>query len=569
MVLEPEIGIVLERGRRLLGDPWAQRAILVAVVVWVFWDGIWAGVPRSDHILYLHHISQFDGLWDILAHSPAWNRDAANPGDDVVLYRPVLYLLLGTLYYFFRYDFAAWQIAALCLHIAVVLGLHLLLMQGRLRQTLLPLAISLWFACTFFASELVFWNHIVGYVLFCALDVYAVYFFLRFLQSDRSVFLIPCCALSVVAEFTYEAGAVVNVLFAAALFARSWSASASDAPVPGSPRNASRWFALLFLLAAVVLPMASLLDLRARGVAFSPGVHGMGIGRMAVLAGQDALLQIAFWLSTWLAPTVYHCTALARAVCGVSPTGLTLLRLLNLIALALLATGAVQGWKQLARSNISRREPLFALAASTIFLLAYSVIIAIGRTLPDRLMFVLQANVYYTYIACLTVCVGIATAMAVGRVRVAPIDLEAASTRAGAKTGSEGSAPRPELGRRLVPALLVLALVNACGVRELARAFRYEYAAPRQQVIDRVLAWRKQVGDRVPRYFVVGPTCTGNETISWFTQGRLRKNSGWQPPVTLADALWPERSANLNAARIRIDLESVDEIRCDSTVASQ
>jgi hypothetical protein len=84
-----------------------------------------------------------------------------------------------------------------------------------------------------------------------------------------------------------------------------------------------------------------------------------------------------------------------------------------------------------------------------------------------------------------------------------------------------------------------------------------------------VLAWRKQVGDRVQRYFVVGPTCTGNETISWFTQGRLRKDSGWRPPVALADALWPEHSANLNAARIRINPESVDEIRCDSTVASQ
>jgi len=38
---------VLERARRLQGDPWAQRAILVAVIVWVYWDGIWAGIARN------------------------------------------------------------------------------------------------------------------------------------------------------------------------------------------------------------------------------------------------------------------------------------------------------------------------------------------------------------------------------------------------------------------------------------------------------------------------------------------------------------------------------------------
>jgi hypothetical protein len=50
---------------------------------------------------------------------------------------------------------------------------------------------------------------------------------------------------------------------------------------------------------------------------------------------------------------------------------------------------------------------------------------------------------------------------------------------------------------------------------------------------------------------------------------RLRTGSGWVPPVTLADALFPEHSANLNAAKLHIDPQSVDEISCDGNTAGR
>jgi hypothetical protein len=555
---------VLERSRRLLADPWVQRAILVAVIVWVFWNGIWAGVPRSDHVQYLHHVSQYDSLWDILSHSPSWNRTSAEqPRADVILYRPVLYLLLGSFYYLFRYNFVEWQVAGLSLHILIVLGLHLMLIQGRLKQTLFPLSICLLFATAFFASELVLWNHMVGYLLFCVLDLYAVYFFLRFLQNNRTAFLVACGALSVVAEFTYEAGALVNLLFAATLFARGLSAPVADASVTGNHRTPDRRSALIFLLVALMLPIASLVDLRARGFAFSPNLHGVDAGRMILLVCEAALLQIGFWLSAWLAPTVYHVTAIGRAIAGVSSLGLTYLRLLNLIALGLLAVGGILALSQLRRSSVSKREPLIALALFMLFLLGYSTIIAVGRSVPKGLTFVLQSNIYYSYIADLTICVGIAAAALVGQPRVPSTRLEADPDPPGPTVSSEKAVRRPEVSRRLVPALAILAFVNACGVRELARAYRYDFAATRQDVVDRVLAWQRVPGNPTQRYFEVSRACGGNETFHWFDQTRLRENSGWRPPVTLADALFPERSAPLNAARVYISKSSVDEIRCE------
>jgi hypothetical protein len=554
-----EIGC--ERARRALVNAWVQRAILVAVIACVFWDGIWAGVPRSDHVVYLHHISQFDNLWDILSHSPAWNRTATDLGGDVVLYRPVLYLLLGTFYYLFRYHFVAWQIASLCLHIVVVLGLHLLLLLGRLKQTLFPLAIGLLFATAFFASELVLWNHLVGYLLFCALDVYAVYFFLRFLQSNRTAFLLVCGALSLVAEFTYEMGALVNLLFAAALLARSLSAPAADGPLAPAHRGPDLRFALMFVVSALLLPIASLLDLRARGIVFSPHLHGMSGWTMAVMVGESMFRRIGLWMGAWVAPTMYQVLAGSRALGRLSVSGLTALKLLNLAALVWLVVIAVRALGRLRHNDASKRAPEFALALSMLFVLGYSMIIAIGRFQGQGQVAVVQANIYYGYVAYLAVCVGIAAAAAVDPARATAHGPTA--RHIGAGTGWPPADRSTRLTRGLVPALAILAIANACGVRVLAHAYRYDYAAPRQQVIDRVQAWHRQIGERSQRYFVVGPTCHGNEPFVDFGEAQLRRGSGWRPPVTLADALWPERSADLNAARIPIPVQSVDEIRCD------
>jgi hypothetical protein len=552
--------LVLACLQRLLSDSQVQRAILVAVIVWVFWDGIWAGVARSDQIFYLHDMAQFHSLQEILSNSPSWNR-TVTPGDDVILYRPVLYLLMASFYYVFRYNFVAWQIASLCLHIAVVLGLHLLLIQGRLKHTLLPLLISLLFGTAFLGSELVLWNHIVGYVLFCALDVYAVYFFLRFLVTDRVALLIPCAALSVIAEFTYEPGAIVNLLFAATLLARKLTASAPAARLAEARHRADGRLALTFVLAALLLPIASLIDLQARGFAFSPNLHQTA-GRVILLGTEATLHQIGFWMSAWLAPTVYQVFAVARAVCQVSGAGVTALSLLNLIALALLLAAGVRGFRLVRHSNVSKREPEFALALCMLFLFGYSMIIAVGRTLPRGWVNVIS-NIYYSYPAYLTVCVGIALAAAVGQTRPAAgsmaISLDSDAPNAGRDTGQTAQ-PSP-LDRGLVLALFILVFLNACGVRQLAHAYRYDFAAPRQAVLDRVMAWRKQVGEQ-PRYFRVDPSCSGNEKLVWAQHAQLLGAN-----ITLADALWPEQSATLRSVTGNTAPDSVDEISCDGIAA--
>jgi hypothetical protein len=281
--------------------------------------------------------------------------------------------------------------------------------------------------------------------------------------------------------------------------------------------------------------------------------------------GKDALLQIGFWMGGWLMPTNYRLVAAGRAVYEMSTAGLTALRLLNLVALALLAVAVVLGLLRAWRSGAPKREPLFAVGLCTVFLLGYSTVIAIGRTLPKSLLYVLHANIYYSYIAYLTVCVAIALAAIAGQTRqaAASVDLGPDPNPTSPGTGPHEVARPSKVGRRFMYAFIGLAIVNICGVRELARAFRYEYAEPRQELVDRLLAWQRQVGDRTRRYFAISPTCRGNEMLWWFGDKAFRPGSDWRPPVALADALFPDRSAELNGGKTPIALTSVDEISCE------
>ena len=81
---------------------WLQRLIILSIITFVYWDGLWAGVPRSDQISYLHQIGGFQGYWDIILNTLSWNRVQA--AGDGILFRPLLYIQLGTFYYFFYYE---------------------------------------------------------------------------------------------------------------------------------------------------------------------------------------------------------------------------------------------------------------------------------------------------------------------------------------------------------------------------------------------------------------------------------------------------------------------------------
>jgi hypothetical protein len=113
-----------------------ERILLTAAIVFVYWNGLFAGVARADQVAYLHQVTQYDSLRDILVTAPSWNR-THSPGD-YVLFRPVLYWILGIEYYVFGYRAFFWQLLGLAAHTAVAQLLLSVLRRTVIGNTVLP-----------------------------------------------------------------------------------------------------------------------------------------------------------------------------------------------------------------------------------------------------------------------------------------------------------------------------------------------------------------------------------------------------------------------------------------------
>lgn len=523
----------------LLRNAHVQRAIVVAVIVVVFWNGLWAGVPRADQVPYLHQISRFTDYWDILINSPSWNRTQS--AGDYVLYRPVLYWLLGTFYYLFRYDFVLWQASALFLHILVVLGVHSILMQGHLRNTICPILISLFFGTALLSAELILWNHIVGYVLFCVLVTFSIYFLIKYFEGNKFRFAIMSVLLGLMAEFTYEFGVIINFIiglgFLYAFIVKRY------ASVRKKEKMQFLQLALLFLGCVFIYPAASLLDLWARNIQTVVPAN---------FADQDVLLdtltrafaytlqQILFWIGGWFLPTVYKIEAGGRAVFS----GFDINSFFSFFNVAVLAIVALKLFRKRAslqmNSYLHARNAMLVLFGVLLCLFLYSLMIAYGRAVPRGIVYVVRQNVYYSYVAYLILVIGIGVYSWMYQYEKKSIAQRQTSLNVTTKNQSFG------FGKINVSLwFMALIVLNAVCTYQLILKFN-EYASPRQVLVDNVLRWIQTTGKLPHHYFTISRDCTGNDALAWFDQGHIRKGSNWSPPVTLADALWPDKSFKLN-----------------------
>ena len=544
-----------------LKHSWVQRAIIIFVVTFIFWNGLWSGAPRADQIPYLHQISQFNDLWQILWNSPSWNRTQS--AGDFILFRPVLYWLLGTFYYFFRYNFLLWQISALLLHILVISGIYSLLTIGRLRKTQYPFLISLFFGTAILSSELVLWNHMVGYLLFSVLSVFLIYFLVRFFDTQKTHLVYLSLFLGLLAEFTYEAGVVVNLLISITFFYRFLfkHVDADDVPPKETGKNI-KW-AALFLSGALLYPVLSFIDLRVRGIVVSTATDAQNITHPLLLASWYAIKQIAFWIGGWLLPAAYKISAAARANFNgfKSDSPLFLVNCAFVIVFISTIGLKISSLKEKRRELYSGAGLSFLMALC--FLFAYSFIIAYGRALPRGLDYVFIGNIYYSYIAYLVIVVSIGLLSSRNG-----YSGEAIGTSAEKTTGVNSN---PDLSKNRVSSsaslnlltcsLIVLISFNMYAVVKLTAQYRYDYSAPRQEVINAVTNWRNRAKSS-QEYFT--SNCSGNDPLPWFNLNHIRKGSEWTPPVRLADALWPEKSYTLNKRLLIGKNFSVSDIKCSA-----
>ncbi len=298
----------LSRFYRQFSEPGFQRLLIIISITTIFWNGLWGGFARADQIAYLHQISQFDGLWEILLNSPSWNRTQS--AGDFIVFRPVQYWLMGISYYFFGYNFFLWQLLSLFLHIIVLMGVHSLLMMGRLRITPYPLLLTTLFGVSFLGAELVLWHHMVGYLLFSAFSVFSIYFLVKFLGAGKIGYGCASLVLGILAEFTHEFGAILNALISISFFYQFFFADSGANGLVQRTRKINLNWGLLFFFSTLSYPVLNLLDFSLGGHAVTPETPDLiNLAQSILTASSYAILQIAIWTGGWLFPAAYKISA--------------------------------------------------------------------------------------------------------------------------------------------------------------------------------------------------------------------------------------------------------------------
>ncbi len=201
-------------------DAAISRVTYVRYLIWLFALNIlvyfpsFFDVPRADHLQYFYNTAYLNDWFSLAIKSFADNR-MAHPGDEL-LFRPVLFFLLGTERYFFGLNVWMWQVAGFVLHMTVCAVLLKFLL--RIRGSIFAFFLTALFSVMYLSLEMVTWTHINAYMIAVALILGAMDQTYAYLTEDRNerrirravFFLVLAC-------FTYELAFLVSGVFFLAL----------------------------------------------------------------------------------------------------------------------------------------------------------------------------------------------------------------------------------------------------------------------------------------------------------------------------------------------------------------
>ena len=376
--------------------------IAVALIVfWAYYPSLFHA-PRADQILYLHFVDGINDLKDLTLGSYAFNRTQSG---DFILFRPILYFLLGFEKWLFGYKFWAWQLAGIVLHIFVLSALFLNLLvycNGSSRALQIAFLVTLLFGVQYISMEMVVWHHISGYLLFTLFLLLSIFFFQKYQTSRKASDLALCFTVTLVSAFTYELGNIVAFLYSAFTFFRMLSGIDSDKK-QGIIRFGP---VLLFILAPIAYILASLADM---------SLHGdiaVLLGRVDFLADPDGGSRSYGILSKFIYVAFYtFLYMLIWSVGGIIPGSYTLnpesrITLSNelqfstivipIIILIIVNLSIVFHGKKFDRKILSERK--WQILLLFVIIGSYTSLIVYGRGVTRGFMATLSGNSYYAYI---------------------------------------------------------------------------------------------------------------------------------------------------------------------------
>ncbi len=180
---------------------WLGFSLIAFAVLWAYSPSL-LHIPRGDQIGYLAEVMHKNNLWDLTVGSYDLNRHRHFAPGDQLLFRPVVYYILGAEQFFFGNNFILWQLFGIIVHLAVIWQLLALLLS--LRPGFGALAAAAFFALLSSNMEMVIWDHVSSYMvfLFCLLKI------LRLMRSEslRTVDWALMVGILFVMCFSHESG---------------------------------------------------------------------------------------------------------------------------------------------------------------------------------------------------------------------------------------------------------------------------------------------------------------------------------------------------------------------------
>lgn len=463
--------------RKLISSTAVQGLVLIITALATYYHDLY-GVARADQLIYFYRTVRMNDFWSLTFGAFDFNR--AHSAGDYVLFRPVLYFLLGVEKWLWGYNMLAWQATSLGLHVAVVLSLFAYL-RGCLadagvapKSSWLPFAVSAFLATLYAGSEMVAWQHLAGYLLFCLLLVQSAIRYRVFASRPSVGRAAVLVAFASLAAFTYELGVV-----ALAGFAALCALAALRSKVGGR----------IYTLTSLALVLMVLAYVSADYLNSQAATRELPHGTIREIAQADAAYA-ARWVGEILLPSEWTLSPGSRITTDFNPGNPNLG---NRLIVAALIFGAIAAQTSRKRLGDVRSGAMFLCLG-----VVYTTLIVLDRALPRGLDSTFIHNSYYAYTFALVFLVSA---------------FHLVFTPADRSTGKIARISES----LMVVALLLVAAIGAYKTSDLLFRERYEYAEPIATLIHRINGLIRQHGDELDFSFTVTPDCKGNTELPWFS----------------------------------------------------
>ena len=357
---------------------------LIALCVgWVYWPSL-LHVARSDHLAYFAETSNQKDWFSLAICDYDINRWRVFNSSDEILFRPLLFFILGTEKFIFGNNFPLWQLFGVVLHMVVVYWILKILLE--IRQGFSAVLWTALFSLFFMNMEMVIWQHINPYLVFICLILAALYHVYKILVLDAEVkkHIYRLALALALACFIYEVANCYAVLIAAFL----WFF-----------RKDSRRYVKWILLPVLIYIISSYVNF----ALFNR--HADEFSRVSNIR-IDVLLfnfvkTIAWWFYVGIFPYEYT-LALGAIRTTIVPADALVFKSLHwyLPSSFLMIIGLILYvfylCVSMSREILCKRAPFLGLLASMI--IVFTAVIVLGREQTRDIANVLRLNLYYMYI---------------------------------------------------------------------------------------------------------------------------------------------------------------------------